>query len=69
MSIQILRRKSEVQKSFRNLKNIVTGPLGITWKGDDVGDGRIRHCLEVFCGTGIIEQEYEMMFNMNAVTF
>jgi len=48
---------------------IDTGPLDITRKGDDVGDGRIRHCLEVFCGTGIIEREYEMMFSREAGTF
>jgi hypothetical protein len=44
-------------KSFRNSTNIDTGPIGITWKGDDIGHGRIRHCLEVFCGTGIIGRE------------
>jgi hypothetical protein len=47
---------------------VYTGPLAITWKGDDVEDGRIRHSLEVFCGTGIIEQEYEMTFNGKAGT-
>jgi hypothetical protein len=46
-----------------------TGPLTITWKDDDVGDGRIRHCLKVFCGTGIIGREYEMTFNGKAEIF